>query len=90
MGPQQVTNLVEINNARCSVPVRLRRWTNLSVWSNRPRLSLLTGSVLVLVTIFLPVASEQCGPNRTGSEYLLGEGNWPGFLSRLFGDAGRS
>lgn len=49
----------------------------------RPRVSLLTGSVLVLLTLYVPVAFNACGANRTGIEFLRGEGVWPG-MAALF------
>lgn len=50
----------------------------------RPRVSLLTGSVFVLLTLFLPIAYKACGPNRTGYEFIRGEGIWPGALMYAF------
>lgn len=46
-----------------------------------PRASLLSGSVFVLLSLFVPVAFNACGANRTGREFLLGEGIWPGMAS---------
>jgi hypothetical protein len=42
----------------------------------RPRISLLTGSVFVLTTLSLPVAYVDCGPNKTGVEFVQGDGFW--------------
>ncbi len=57
---------------------------------SKPRVPLLSGSVLVLLTLFLPVAYSQCGSVRwTGSNYLLGFGTWPGSLGALSYAAGR-
>jgi len=40
---------------------------------------LFSGSVLVLLTLFLPIAYQSCGPNKTGYEFVrAGEGDWPG------------
>lgn len=56
----------------------------------KPKVPLLSGSVLVLLTLFLPVAYSQCGSVRwTGSDYLLGFGTWPGSLGALSYAAGR-
>jgi hypothetical protein len=61
-----------------------------SILPGLPKASLLTGSILVLLTLFLPVAYSQCGAIRwTGSEYLLGVGTWPGCLAGLSYSAGR-
>jgi hypothetical protein len=49
----------------------------------RARVSLLTGSVLVLLTLFVPVAFDACGPNQTGLGFLRGAGVWPGMASLL-------
>lgn len=72
---------------------RSNRWGWSLVSQIRPRVSLLTGSVLVLLTLFLPIAYEACGPNRTGYEFARGEGKgiWPGlFLGLIFEDSGRA
>lgn len=59
------------------------RWAH-SPWTRiRPRVSMLSGSVLVLLTLYIPVAFNACGANRTGLEFLRGEGIWPGMGSLL-------
>jgi hypothetical protein len=56
----------------------------------RPRLSLATGSILVLQTLFLPIGYEACGPKRPGYRLIQGEGEWPTFLGVLVSEtAGR-
>jgi hypothetical protein len=45
--------------------------------------SLASGSVLVLLTLFLPIAYEACGPQRKGHEFIRGEGVWPGLVSLI-------
>jgi len=56
----------------------------------RPKVSLLTGSVLVLLTLFLPVGYSQCSNVRfTGRDYLLGLGAWPGSLDAVSYAGGR-
>lgn len=47
----------------------------------QPRVSLLAGSVLVLLTLYAPVAFQACGPAQTGGEFLAGHGIWPGMAS---------
>jgi hypothetical protein len=48
----------------------------------RPRVSLLTGSILLLLTLYVPFAWS-CKENSTGLEYIQGEGGWPGLFSLL-------
>jgi len=55
----------------------------------RPRVSLAAGSILVLLTLFLPVGYEACGPARTGYELARGQGLWPSFLGFTSDAAGR-
>jgi hypothetical protein len=44
----------------------------------RPRFSLLSGAAFVLVTLFLPVAYNACGPAKTGAEFVGGaSGEFP-------------
>lgn len=49
----------------------------------RPRVSLASGSVLVLVTLFLPIGYDSCGPKTKGYELLRGNGAWPSFIGIL-------
>jgi hypothetical protein len=49
----------------------------------RPRVSLASGSILVLLTLFLPIGYEACGPERRGYELVQGSGEWPTFLGVL-------
>ncbi len=58
-----------------------RGWALTLVSQIRPRLSLAAGSVLVLLTLFLPIAYEACGPPRKGHEFIRGKGIWPGLLT---------
>jgi hypothetical protein len=44
----------------------------------RPRVSLISGSALVLVSLVLPFTYDSCGAVKTGSEFLTGQGAWPG------------
>lgn len=65
-------------------------WARFLPLPHKPRVPLLSGSVLVLLTLFLPVAYSQCGSARwTGSDYLLGFGTWPGSLGALSYALGR-
>lgn len=60
------------------------------LFPRKPNVPLLSGSVLVLLTLFLPVAYSQCGSVRwTGVDYLLGFGTWPGSLGALSYAPGR-
>src|ERR1700737_2716000 len=43
-----------------------------------PRVSMLTGSVLVAMSLFLPIAYDGCGSKKTGAEFVGGEGTWMG------------
>lgn len=61
-----------------------RGWALTLVSQIRPRLSLAAGSVLVLLTLFLPIAYEACGPPRKGHEFIRGKGIWPGLLTFVF------
>lgn len=57
---------------------------------SKPKVSLLTGSLLVLLTLFLPIAYSQCGAVRTsGLDYLLGFDTWPGSLGAISYAGGR-
>jgi len=68
----------------------VRAWENaqdgagILVSQLRPRISLAAGSALLLLTLFLPIAYEACGPQRKGHEFLRGQGIWPGLLTILF------
>jgi hypothetical protein len=57
----------------------------------RPRVSLASGSVMVLLTLLLPIGYQSCGPETKGYELLQGKGDWPTFvgitLSEYFGPA---
>lgn len=59
-------------------------WALTLVAQIRPSLSLAAGSVLVLLTLFLPIAYDACGPPRKGYEFLSGRGIWPGLLTFVF------
>jgi hypothetical protein len=72
---------------------RLREWAA-TVWEKggglvhsprfriRPRVSLLSGSMLVLLTLYLPTAVDSCGGPELGLKLASGSAgiNWPGFL----------
>jgi len=60
---------------------RGNRWAATVAHHLMPRVLLFTGSVLILLTLFFPVAIEIFGPNRTGLECVRGDGIWPGALS---------
>jgi hypothetical protein len=60
---------------------RAHGWVWALVSQLRPGMSLASGSVLVLLTLFLPIAYEACGPQRKGHEFIRGEGVWPGLLT---------
>jgi hypothetical protein len=60
---------------------RAHGWARVLISQLRPRVSLASGSVLVLLTLFLPLAYEACGPQRKGHEFIRGEGVWPGLLT---------
>jgi len=62
---------------------RAHGWARVLISQLRPRMSLASGSVLVLLTLFLPIAYEACGPNRRGHEFIRGEGAWPGLVSLI-------
>src|SRR5690242_10685821 len=48
----------------------------------RPRVSLLTGSVFVLVTLLLPMAYGSCGGRYTGYEFIHDRTLiWPGAMA---------
>jgi hypothetical protein len=68
------------------------RWAAFSVSRIRPRVSLASGSVLVLLTLFLPITVDSCG-NAAGPGYNLALGRpnhyWPGFLRFSFESFGR-
>jgi hypothetical protein len=55
----------------------------------RPRFSMLSGAAFVLITLFLPVAYNACGPEKTGAEFVSGaSGEFPllaGLSSEAFG-----
>ena len=55
----------------------------------RPRISLASGSALVLLTLFLPIGYEACEPARTGIELVQGKGEWPSLLGITSSAAGR-
>jgi hypothetical protein len=63
---------------------RGRGWALTLLAQIRPRVSLAAGSVLVLLTLFLPIAYEACGPPRKGHEFIRGKGIWPGLLTFVF------
>lgn len=50
------------------------------VYRIRPRISLAGGSLLVLLTLFLPIGYSSCGPKTMGYELVRGKGEWPTFL----------
>jgi len=52
----------------------------------RPRVSLASGSVLVLLTLFLPIGYNTCGSPWKGYELVQGSGHWPTFLGIMLSD----
>jgi hypothetical protein len=52
-----------------------------------PRISLLTGSVLVLLTLYLPTVIDSCGSPRLGAELASGEDHiqWPSIALSVVG-----
>jgi hypothetical protein len=64
-----------------SIPRKASRWVHAPLLQIRPRISLLTGSALVLLSLYIPVAFNACGINRTGREFLRADGLWPGMAS---------
>ena len=67
-------------------------WAESVVSRIRPGVSLASGSVLVLLTLFLPITVDSCGKAAgPGYELALGHSNhyWPGFLGFIFESAGR-
>jgi hypothetical protein len=54
------------------------RWVRSYVPRQAPRVSMLTGSALVAMSLFLPFAYDGCGSKKTGSEFISGEGTWMG------------
>ena len=46
----------------------------------RPHVSLASGSILVLLTLFLPIGYNACGGPNKGYELIQGKGEWPSFL----------
>ena len=52
----------------------------------RPRVSLAGGSLLVLLTLLLPIGYESCGPERKGYELVQGKGDWPTFMGIFLSD----
>jgi hypothetical protein len=67
-------------------------WASSVVSRIRPRASIASGSVLVLLTLFLPITVDSCG-QAAGPGYHLALGRpdtcWPGFLGFIFQGAGR-
>jgi hypothetical protein len=83
-------------NATITARYRIERaWERGHAWSHklvaqiRPGVSLLSGSVFVLLTLFLPIGYEACGPPRGGYEMVGGKGDWPTFLGISSSAAGR-
>lgn len=67
-------------------------WASSMVSRIRPRVSLASGSVLVLLTLFLPITVDSCGQAAgPGYDLALGHPNtcWPGFLGFIFEGVGR-
>jgi hypothetical protein len=64
-------------------------WASKVLEQIRPRASLASGSVLVLLTLFLPIGYEACGPRRSGYELLRGKGDWPTLMGLSSSAAGR-
>lgn len=73
--------LIPTRNWAAAAWDRGNQWTATLVRNSKPKVSLFTGSVLIVLTLFLPVAIEIFSPYRTGHECVRGEGIWPGALS---------
>lgn len=83
-------------NATTSARSRIERayergnaWTQKLLVQIRPRVSLAAGSLLVLLTLFLPIGYEACGPPRAGYELMRGKGDWPTLMGIASSRAGR-
>lgn len=72
-----------------------RAWARGCAWAHklasqiRPPVSLATGSLLVLLTLLLPIGYDACGPPRLGYQLVRGKGEWPTFLGIFASTAGR-
>ena len=64
-------------------------WMEHFIVQVRPRVSLASGSLLVLLTLFLPIGYEACAPQRTGYELMHGKGDWPTLMGIASSAAGR-
>ncbi|MFB3921377.1 MAG: hypothetical protein ACE145_06620 [Terriglobia bacterium] len=64
-------------------------WVGRFVGQIRPRVSLASGSLFVLLTLFLPIGFEACGPARRGHELMNGKGDWPTLMGLASSVAGR-
>lgn len=87
---------IPMPNATTSARSRIERayergsaWTQRLILQIRPRVSLASGSLLVLLTLFLPIGYEACGPPRTGYELMGGKGDWPTLMGIASSRAGR-
>ena len=72
--------LLPISSWAAAAWERGNRWVPVPRLRIRPRVSLLTGSTLVLLTLYVPFAWGCKAPNSTGLQYIHGEGSWPGLF----------
>lgn len=70
---------------------RGNRWARSLRLRLKPKFSLATGSVLVLLTLYLPTAVNSCGDPKRGYQLLLGQDDtfWPGLWTLNFQAPGR-
>lgn len=70
-----------IRSSAATIADALRQAVRWMIPRKGPRVSLLTGCALVFLSLYLPIAYDACGPNRTGIEVLQGDGIWPGAMA---------
>jgi len=87
---------IPMPNATTSARSRIERvyergnaWVGHLIALVRPRVSLASGSLLVLLTLLLPIGYEACAPQRTGYELMRGKGDWPTLMGIASSRAGR-
>ncbi len=72
------------------------RWARTMVFRRKPRLSLVTGSLLILITLYLATAVGSCGSREPGYEVVLGREDWvsahflsPSWIAKVLAPVGR-
>jgi hypothetical protein len=68
---------------------RAHGWARVLISQLRPRVSLASGSALVLLTLFLPIGVDSCGGPHKGYELIRGEADWPSLLGLTCSATGR-